>query len=264
MTAPEILLEAAPNFRDFGGYATSDHRRVRRRRLFRSELLLDLGERDLATLADLDIGLVCDLRSPGERNKLSNQWPTDAPFELLALDLGAELSAVQPDKWSRKLADPAFDATRAHAALAENYRRMPASYAGDLRALFERLATPDARPMLVHCAAGKDRTGFVVSMLLSALGVPHATIVEDYLATQGRYTYERLVSTRLLLVLHVDGLPPHAEKALRVLASVHLEFLEAAFERIRQDYGSVDAYLEKACGLTPARRDALRNALLET
>lgn len=263
MKAKEILLEAAPNFRDLGGYPTQDGRRVRRGRLYRSELLFGLDERDLQTLAGLDIGLVCDLRSPGERRKLSNEWPADRPYETLALDIGSELSAVQPDKWSRKLADPAFDAQRAHAALAENYRRMPASYARDLRALFERLSLDDARPTLVHCAAGKDRTGFVCAMLLSALGVTHDDIVEDYLATRGRYTYERLIGTRLLTVLHVDHLPPHAESALRVLASVHPEFLEAALERVHTDFGGVDRYLENACALTPQRREALRASLLE-
>jgi protein-tyrosine phosphatase len=203
-------------------------------------------------------------RSPGERRKLSNEWPENAPFELLALDLGSELSAVQPDKWSRKLADPKFDAPRAHEALAENYRRMPASYAGDLRALFDHLVRPDARAVLVHCAAGKDRTGFVSAMLLTALGVPHETILTDYLATNGRYSFDRLVSTRLRLVLHVDKLPEHADPALRVLASVQPEFLAAAFEVLQKQYGGAQGYLENHCGLTPERRGQLHAALLET
>ncbi len=263
MTPHQILLESAPNFRDFGGHATSDGRRVRRGRLFRSELLLEMSERDLATLASLDIGLVCDLRSPGERRRMSNDWPKDAPFELLALDLGSGLSAVQPDKWSRKLADPAFDSVRAHEALAENYRRMPESYVGDLRALFEHLVKPGARAVLVHCAAGKDRTGFVSAMLLAALGVPRQTIVQDYMATEGRYSFERLISSRLRLVLHVDTLPRHAESALRVLASVRPEFLEAAYETLSGKYGGVERYLEQECALTTERREALQAVLLE-
>ena len=263
MTPDEILLEAAPNFRDFGGYANTDGHRVRRRRLYRSELLLELLPRDLETLATLGIGLVCDLRTPGERKRLSNDWPRDAAFETIALDVGAELSAVQPAKWSRRLADPGFDAARAHEALCDNYRRMPASYAGDLRALFERLSQPDARPVLVHCAAGKDRTGFVCAMLLSALGVPRETVFADYLATLGRFTYDRLVRTRLHAILDGKPLPPHAEAAMRVLASVHADFLEAAFEVVLAQHGSVDVYLERVCALTPQRRDALRTQLLE-
>lgn len=264
MTALDTpLLAAAPNFRDFGGRATRDGRRVRRGRLFRSELLLGLTPRDLHTLASLDIGLVCDLRSPGERARMSNEWPAGQAPERLALDIDEELSAVQPDKWSRRLADPGFSAARAHAALIDNYRRMPASYAGDLRALFERLSQPDSPKVLVHCAAGKDRTGFVSAMILSALGVPLEGVLEDYLATGELFTYERLIATRLRTILHGAELPEHAYESLRVLASVHLDFIQAALDTVRTRYGSIEAYLEHPCGLDAPRREALQKALVE-
>ena len=257
------LLAAAPNFRDFGGRATHDGRKVRRQRLYRSELLLGLTPRDLHTLAGLDIRLVCDLRSPGERARMSNEWPEEHPPEILALDINEELSAVQPDKWTRRLADPTFSAPRAHAALIDNYRRMPASYAEDLRALFERMSRPDAPNVLVHCAAGKDRTGFVVAMVLSALGVTHEGVLEDYLATGELFTYERLIATRLRTVLHGADLPEYAHASLRVLASVHVDFIEAALETVRTRFGGVEAYLERECGLTPSRREAMQRVLLE-
>jgi protein-tyrosine phosphatase len=264
MTSPDPpLLAAAPNFRDFGGHTTSDGRRVQRGRLFRSELLLGLTPRDLHTLAGLDIGLVCDLRSPGERSRMSNEWPEGSAPEILALDINAELSAVQPDKWTRRLADPTFDASRAHAALIDNYRRMPASYAADLRALFERLSRPDAPNTLVHCAAGKDRTGFVSAMILSALGVTREGVLEDYLATGELFTYERLVATRLRTILHGAELPEHAYASLRVLASVDLAFIDAALETVRTRFGGIDTYLQRECGLDAARREALRQNLLE-
>lgn len=258
------LLASAPNFRDFGGCATRDGGRVRRGRLYRSELLLGLTPRDFQTLAGLDIGLVCDLRSPGERARMSNEWPEGHTPEILALDINAELSAVQPDKWSRRLADPTFTAARAHAALIDNYRRMPASYAGDLRELFARLAMPDAPRVLVHCAAGKDRTGFVSAMILLALGVARDDVFEDYLATGELFTYERLVATRLRTVLHGAPIPEHAYDALRVLASVHPDYLEAALLTVETHYGSVDAYLRDQCELGASRRDALRKSLVES
>lgn len=264
MTHPERpLLAGAPNFRDFGGCATRDGGRVRRGRLYRSELLLGLTARDLHTLAGLDISLVCDLRSPGERARIANEWPEGHKPEILALDINEELSAVQPDKWSRRLADPNFTATRAHAALIDNYRRMPASYAGDLRALFARLAMPDSPNVLVHCAAGKDRTGFVSAMILSALGATQDEVMRDYLATGELFTYERLVATRLRTILHGAELPPHAYEALRVLASVHPDFIGAALDTVEKQYGGVEAYLERTCGLDASRRVALRQVLVE-
>lgn len=262
MQASAHLLENAPNFRDFGGYATQDGRRVRRKRLYRSELLLGLTPRELETLAELDIGLVCDLRSPGERKRLQNEWPEHKPAEILALDVGAELSAVQPDKWGKRLADPTFDATRAHAALAENYRRMPTSFARDLRALFQHLSEKPERAVLVHCAAGKDRTGFVCSMLLSALGVSREEILADYLQTNQRYTIERLMNARSRFLPDFE-MAPHAEPALRVLASVNQDFLQTSYDAVLADHGTVDTYLERACELTPARREMLHKVLLE-
>lgn len=264
MTAPDTpLLAAAPNFRDFGGRATRDGRRVRRGRLYRSELLYGLTPRDLRTLAGLDIRLVCDLRSPGERARMSNEWPEGQAPERLALDIDEELSAVQPDKWTRRLADPTFSATRAHAALIDNYRRMPASYVVDLRALFERLSRPDAPNTLVHCAAGKDRTGFVSAMILFALGVTPEGVLEDYLATGELFTYERLIATRLSTVLHGAELPEHAYDSLRVLASVDPAFLDAALDTVRTRFGGIEAYLERECGLDAARREAVQRGLLE-
>jgi protein-tyrosine phosphatase len=264
MSIPEPpLLAAAPNFRDVGGRVTRDGRRVRRGRLYRSELLFGLTPRDLHTLASLDIRLVCDLRSPGERARLSNEWPEGHTPERLALDIDDELSAVQPDKWTRRLADPGFTAARSHAALIDNYRRMPASYAADLRALFERLSRPDPPRVLVHCAAGKDRTGFVSAMMLSALGVTSDEVLQDYLATGELFTYERLIATRLRTVLHGAELPEHAYESLRVLASVHVDFIDAALDTVRSRHGGVDAYLQRECGLDPARRAALQHNLLE-
>jgi protein-tyrosine phosphatase len=265
MTALDTpLLAAAPNFRDFGGRGTHDRRRVRRGRLFRSELLLGLTPHDLNTLAGLDIRLVCDLRSPGERARMSNEWPEGNKPEILALDIDAEMSAVQPDKWTRRLADPTFSATRAHAALIDNYRRMPASYAVDLGAMFERLSKPDAPRVLVHCAAGKDRTGFVSAMMLFALGVTPEEVLQDYLATGELFTYERLIATRLRTVLHGAELPEHAYESLRVLASVDPAFIDAALDTVRTRFGGIDAYLERECGLDAARRRGLQQNLLET
>lgn len=264
MSSTTYLLQSSPNFRDFGGYPTADGRRVRARRLFRSELLLELTPADLEQLASLQIGLVCDLRSPAERARIGNQWPAGCTYEHLALDLGTELSAVQPDRWSRKLADPDFDAEQAQAALRDNYRRMPAPFARDLRELFVRLARPDAPALLVHCAAGKDRTGFVVAMLLRALGVSDDVVMADYLETRRRYTLDRLITSRLHLTIDPARMGPRGREALAVLASVRADFLQAALDTVDRDFGGSAQYLRQACGLTAQMQVSLRDALLET
>ena len=262
MTSPTCLIPGAPNFRDLGGYRTQDGQRIKLGRIYRSELLIELSQDDLRRLANLGIGLVCDLRSPAERAKMSNQWPAESPYETLALDLGTELSAVQPDRWSRKLADPAFDAEQAFVALQDNYRRMPRSFAKDLHELFTRLSHADAPPVLVHCAAGKDRTGFVSAMLLQALGVSESDVLADYMETQRRYTLERLIASRLHLTLEALEITPRVREALSVLASVRTEFLKSAFDALDHEYGGTDNYLQSECGLAPGLQAKLKTRLL--
>lgn len=264
MTTSGPLLSDAPNFRDFGGHRTIDGRLVRRGRLFRSELLLNLGAQDLRTLAALRIGLVCDLRSPSERRHATGQWPAQSPAEVLALDPGTELFAVQPEQWSRQLADPAFDEVRAHEALERNYRRMPAGFAAGLGELFARLMRPDAPRLLVHCAAGKDRTGFVCAALLRALGVAPDTVMADYLVTGQRYTPDQLIDRCIRdLLTRQLARTERIERALRVLASVRPSFLDAAFDEIERNLGGLDTYLAQHCGLDASARQALQTALLQ-
>lgn len=262
MNAASPLLEAAPNFRDMGGYVASDGRTVRARRLYRSELLLGLGSNDLETLRSLDIGVVCDLRSPAERHRRSCEWPGDQRPRQLALDLDADLSSVQPDKWSRKLRKPDFGAAEAKAEMLENYRRMPSAYARDLHALFAYLSGPDAGPVLVHCAVGKDRTGFVSAMLLSALGVPRQTLFADYELTSQRFPPERMLAERARFLPDID-LDDRVRAALGALVLADPDYLNAALEVLDKHHGGIDAYLEQSCGLTADIRSRLQDELLE-
>lgn len=263
MDRSTLLLTEAPNFRDFGGYDTSDGGKVRTGRLYRSELLVGLTTDDQKALARLNIGLICDLRSPFERQRTQNEWPSHLPVTQLTLDIDAEMSAVRPDKWGEKLADPAFDAERARASLTYNYECMPKSFAKDLTELFKYLRADGSGAIVVHCAAGKDRTGFVSAMILHALGVSERQIFSDYLLTAQRYTSERLLAARAR-ILPDTVLDERTEPVLRVLASVQEDFLRAALRKVDTDFGGADAYLADHCGLSEKHRSKLRDALVET
>lgn len=257
------LLEAAPNFRDFGGHVTTDGLRVRRGLLYRSELLQRLTPRDMDTLRQLEIGVICDLRSPGERSKMPCEWPPDLKPRQLALDLDADLSSVQPDKWSRKLAQPGFGTEQARAEMIENYRRMPKAYARDLGMLFEYLLEPGSSAVMIHCAVGKDRTGFVSAMLLSALGVTRDGVFADYIQTRERYPPERMIAHRDRFLPQME-LDDRIRAALGVLVRSDPDYLSASFDQVSRQFGSVDAYLEQGCGVNASRRARLREKLLES
>lgn len=254
-----LRLDGAPNFRDAGGYRVEDGARVRPLRLFRSGALAQLNTADLAQLASLDIGLLYDLRGQVERGAAPNRWPAGRPLEVYS---GFEESRPAPRifGWRERLADPAFDAEAADNWMLHAYAAMPAQFAGVLASLFQRLSAPAAPAVLLHCTAGKDRTGFVCALLLLALGVPRDAVYADYLLTARRQPPDVLLHQ--LLGDELALLPQQVVAATRVMASVREAYLDTALEAIARDYGRIDIYLAQACGLDASRRAALQAALL--
>ena len=254
-------LAGAPNFRTVSLRATADGRRLRAHRIFRSDALHRLTDADLDRLAGLGIGAVLDLRREDERSSMPTRWPAHPPRDTLTFDAPEDLQAVQAGSWRAMLDDPGFDASYAHRWMTETYRRMPAALAPAVRAAAERLVHgPDRAPaLLVHCTAGKDRTGFVVAMVLAALGAPRDAILEDYLESGRRHPPEVLAGW----LIERAGLRPSARvvAAIETVASVREDFLAAALERAIASHGSIEAYLD-ACGVDAVRRGQLRTALL--
>ena len=240
------ILLGAPNFRDLGGLRTQDGRTVAHGRLLRSGQLGELHAEDIARLRQWLGADVCviDLRGQAERVKLGCALPGAIVHSLpiepsVAHRLDAIVAVGQP------LAVPV-----ARGFMADAYQGFVRNARAQVAALFEHALAREGRPMVVHCAAGKDRTGFMVAMLLAALDVPRAAIMEDYLLTNQRVQPKD--SKRY---------PP---EILEVLGTVRAEFLEAAFEAIEAEFGGLDAYLAQAAALTPERRARLRQALLNS
>jgi protein-tyrosine phosphatase len=252
-------LERACNFRDFGGYPTRDGRRLRRDQLYRSGVMSQLSEADRRTVARFGLRLVCDLRRPDERASQPN--PEFGPdVRSIAWDTSEEGAFL------KALPDPrSIDPGRAHKLMARHYAGMPARLTPHLRGMFHELARGAGIPMIVHCTAGKDRTGFAVAMLLSALDVPRDAIFDDYLLTNSAVDLRaRLLdddsgfgvapSTRFMVELR-----PAAQDAL---LSAHADYLQSAFDAVESTHGSVEAYLRDAIGCDAAMRDRIEQAVL--
>ncbi|HEX7374558.1 MAG TPA: tyrosine-protein phosphatase, partial [Steroidobacteraceae bacterium] len=170
-------LEGACNFRDFGGYATTDGRRVRWGRLFRSGAMHRFTAADRERVAGFGIGTVVDLRRPDERRSQPNP------------DFGAGVTQLcwndtQDVGLGKALPDPAaLTPELARKVMMRHYEGMPTRLLPHVQGLFGALTHDPARPLLLHCTAGKDRTGFAAALLLTVLGVPRDLIVADYLLT---------------------------------------------------------------------------------
>lgn len=251
-----LPLEGHPNFRDLGGYTTRDGRSVAWGRAFRSGELADLTDRDLDYLKTLGLRLVCDFRSPEERENAPDRLPEPGPE---VAQLAIHDAALNTDEISSKLLSGGFSADDAANLLIEGNRGFASLFIDRYVKMFERLLGEDGWPILVHCTAGKDRAGYASALILLALGVPEDTVMEDYLLTN-LYSYEQ-TEQRVRGIQWISLFRTSPEES-RPLFEARREYLETAFDTMRTDAGSLDAFLETRLGLTPERREALRKRLL--
>lgn len=261
--SPRVVpLEGGRNFRDLGGYATADGRRVRWGRVYRSGVLAYLSDADRAHLAARGVRLVVDLRAPAERSREPSRWGEPAP-ESLHWDY--DFSTVSLRSVLREVGED-LSAETLGRCVAELYRRLPALFAGPYAELLARLAA-GGTPLVFHCSAGKDRTGIAAALILTALGVPRETILEDYVLTNRVVDLEAELFVHPRTSIGVGDQHAHltriAPEARAPLLQARPEYLAAALAQIERDHGSVDAYLRSALGVTDARLRAIRDHLLE-
>jgi protein-tyrosine phosphatase len=251
-----VRLEGALNFRDLGGLPTEDGRRVKHRHLFRSDSLARLTEADLAIVRELEIRLLVDLRTEAERVRNPNRWPSGQRAEFLNLsssDRGGDFRRILTE-------DPSPAGARR--AMMANYRAKPREFASLLPTLFGRLVDPHRLPVIIHCHAGKDRTGFVVALLLAALGVGREAIRDDYLLTAQYWKIDAGLDRYIAMITNLTGRVPTTETA-SVFNVADPAFLDIALDAIDEEHGAIEAYLERVAGVTPTMRNALRTTLLE-
>lgn len=254
MTQKRILdLPGSVNLRDFGGYETIDGRRVRAGLLYRSGMLAELTPDGQSQLRALGIGVICDLRRPYEREQEPTPFPPHDPLQVHV--------AIDPDSavlLREALADSVLDLQQRIDFMIEINRELARAHAADYRRVFAALEASGSRGFLVHCAAGKDRTGFGVAAIQMALGVPRETVIEDYLLTNEAMDFERFILPRLK--------PRYGEidvEAARALSGVRAEYIHAALDELDATFGSFDTYLHEGLGIDARRRAALQDRYLE-
>lgn len=253
----KLPLDGADNFRDLGGYPTTDDRYVRWGILFRSNDLADFTNDDLDYLSEINIRLQCDLRSESERERRPNRALRAPAPEILEYPIH-QLS-MNPDEIQEAIRTGTIAAIGIRQTMLSVYRSFPTKHRDRWASIFDRLEDPQSLPFLVHCTAGKDRTGFISALLLLALGVPEQIVYEDYMATN---TYRASYNNMILRWAPLYSLFRTSKEDLLPLLDARMEYLEASFQEINERWGSVDVYLEEALGLTPERLETLRANLL--
>jgi protein-tyrosine phosphatase len=238
-------LAGASNFRDLGGYPARDGRAVRWRHIFRSNHLGHLTDADIEVLRSLGVRRAFDFRGTEERIAamcgLAEIAVHSLPVEpTVVAALRARLATGVP-----------LSSTDALEVMRDSYRNYVRQNTPAFRTLFGHLVA-DHAPLVIHCTAGKDRTGFACALILHALDVPDDLISEDYLLTNRFYRRDPSASSDL------------PEEVKQVLASVEASFLAAAFEAISDDYGTLENYFSEGLRLGAAERAELKARYLES
>lgn len=241
-----VPLEGGSNFRDLGGHKTSDGRAMRRGQVFRSAHLGGLTNADRTALDKLGVKTIVDLRGVEEAAE------TPHLIDGLACRVvGAHIEPKLGDKLRVAVAEGTATPFVVTGFLTDHYREYPHRCAAGFRTLFATLSDGQHRPLVFHCTAGKDRTGFAAALLLTLLGVPWDDVMEDYLRTNELWTG------------HIGRYPELDIDTRAAIVEARRPYLEAAFAVVREDFGSPEAFAEKALGLDANARDRLKADLLE-
>ncbi|PWR18877.1 tyrosine-protein phosphatase [Zavarzinia compransoris] len=252
------VVAGLTNFRDFGGYAAAGGRRLARGRLFRSAGLSALSDRGVDDLGRLNLGLLVDLRHPHERLREPSRLPAAFAGRVLATEGAAGGDAAHLAGLISGLADGG----EGRRMMLDYYRHAP--FSEDRRDLFARAITALAETegaALIHCTAGKDRTGLLVALIQHLLGVARADIIAEYMRSLDALAELEAASSRWLIAQNLPGdLGPGV---MRAFAGVDPAYIEAGLDAIEAACGTVDAYCRDLLGLGPAVRDRLAARLYD-
>jgi protein-tyrosine phosphatase len=243
--ARHLRLAGASNFRDLGGYPARDGRIVRWRQIFRSNHLGHLTDDDVAVVRGLGVKSAFDFRGAVERQAalclMNDVTVHSLPVEPTVV---AALRAILASG-TQLSTDHAVEVMR------DSYRNYVQQNTPRFRALFAHLLEGRA-PLVIHCTAGKDRTGFACALILHTLGVSGDVIAEDYLLTNRYYRRDPNNGSEL------------PDDVKNVLGTVQASFLGAAFEAIDADYGDLETYLRDGLGLGQPERASLEARYLQS
>lgn len=252
-----LKLDGVHNFRDYGLYTGVDGARVKGGLLWRSAQHGDASDADLAAIDALGITAVIDLRGPSERE--AKPCRRGGAFAAQVFAYPEETAGLA---LHTEAADGVVTEAEARAAMLRLYEGIAyrENLVPMLRCHFEVLRRGEG-PSLVHCVAGKDRTGWAVALAQHALGVSRDDIIADYLLTNQAGNIEARIAAGAEQIRAHRG--PISDNTIRVLMGVEEDYIVAAFDAVEARHGDVDTYLADVIGLDAAAVEALRAGYLE-
>lgn len=260
LNPPFLHVDGVRNFRDFGGYLGVDGHVVKRGHLFRSANYASITEQGLSQFSTTGIKVVVDLRRGHERVTSPSQL-SPHQVETIFSSLGDGDGVTLPPHL-QFIKDGDLSVERCHDHMMSSYRRIPwePQHLATFKQTFHRLASGDG-PIVIHCAAGKDRTGILCGLILHVLGVSPDDIMHDYLLTNAvpldtPWLNEYAKRMSQMFNRAIDPL------TLLPMLGVHEDFLVQAWDEMARRNGGIDGYLA-SLGITEDLRARLQQRLLD-
>jgi len=257
-----IPLDGQPNFRDLGGYETSDGRSVRWGQVYRSGELPRLSDADVEKLEGLGIRAVVNFLTPEE---IESRGPDRLPPGVREISMPLSGDGLTEEVTEARRTG---DFSKIPTDLNPEFHRMLTRLAREEYArLLRDAADPTKRPLVFHCSHGIHRTGTAAAILLSALGVPWETVREDYLLSNVYREAEvrhRLSQLREMAA-ETLGIPLEEVDTTNMEAFYVLEdtYIDAALDEIVKEFGSMEVFIRNGLGLSDDEILQLQKELLE-
>jgi len=252
----QIPLEGTPNFRDIGGYKTLDGRHVKWGHIYRSSKLSALSDSDISYIETLGNMLVCDFRKPLEREIEPSQLGNNHPHQIEDLPVTPGSSSSFMDNLHNGII--AVDDSQSF--MQSINRDFVINQMNQYAKMFDLLLAHDSQ-LLIHCASGKDRTGFAAALILDVLGVSEESIIYDYLLTNQYIPIEKEID-RISSAFTDESGDAIADSVLRPLVEIKASYIQACFDEINQRFPSKQAFYAEALNLDGSKLLQLRERYL--
>ncbi|MBN1524695.1 MAG: tyrosine-protein phosphatase [Spirochaetales bacterium] len=242
------------NLRDIGGIATQSGQFIKKNHIFRSANTDTLRMKDVRYLESLNIETIVDLRPVSEQKR--KKHPPSLPHITTI--------PIAISEKTKKRLKPYFFKKNSKEKITEIvnsiYREMVHNFKPQVQRIFKLLLHPEKYPFLIHCRAGKDRTGFIISLILLLLNVDKQVIIQDYLSSNDFIIpYAR----RILIPLKIVTFGFFPSHNLETVLAVQPLYIQTIFETIEKEYNGINGYLE-TCGISKTEQEQLIAILLDT
>ena len=257
----KLPIEGAHNFRDLGGYKTNDNLSVKWGAIYRSDALHDLTDQDLEYLERLKLKAIIDFRSSNEISEEPDRKIKNTEIHLLSIDPFQDSSLLDSDKSFQEIQRDLFSGEADLSNFLVDFNKdLVTKFSPVYKDFIDTLIANEGLPIVFHCTAGKDRAGFAAALVLSILGVPRDIIIKDYLATNS-YTKES-IDEKLMKIKLYSFFQANTENLRKVMGAEE-RYIQAAFDAIDHEWGSMEAFYENGLELSQIEIDKLRSFYLE-